>query len=82
MLNKKNSTKNSCDRQGSVVPLVALMLPLFIALIAFAVDYGVIVVAQHELQNAADNASIGTLQTLSSSNREDADLAALSVRRD
>ena len=71
--------RRGSNRQGSIVPLVAILLPLFIALIAFAVDYGVIVVSRHELQNAADNASIGTLQTLSSSSRGDADLAAFDI---
>ena len=67
-----NKRKN---RQGTVVPLIAVMLPLFIALIAFAVDYGVIVISRHELQNAADAASIATLQTLLA-NHDEADLAA------
>ena len=78
MPNKRQIKKNSY-RKGSVVPLFAILLPLFIALIAFAVDYGVIVVSRAELQNAADSASIGTLQTLSSSNRDDADLAAFNI---
>ena len=74
MLNKF-AGKDRKNRQGAVVPLVALLLPLFIALIAFAVDYGVIIVSRHELQNAADAASIATLQTLVS-DQDDADLAA------
>ena len=75
----QTALKKSSNRKGSIVPLIAILLPVFMALIAFAVDYGVIVVSRHELQNAADNASIGTLQTLSSSHRSEADLAAFDI---
>ena len=78
-MSNKTTSKTRKNRQGSVVPLVAILLPLFIALIAFAVDYGVIVVSRHDLQNAADAASIGTLQTLNSPNRDEADLAAFEI---
>ena len=74
-MSEKLARTNRHDRKGSVVVLVAILLPLFIALIAFAVDYGVIVVSRHELQNAADAASISTLETLVR-NHDDADLAA------
>ena len=66
------------SRRGVIVPFIAILLPLFVVLIAFAVDYGSIVVSRHELQNAADNASIGALQTLVSSH-DDADLAAFEI---
>ena len=62
-------------RAGSIVILVALLLPMIIALVAFAVDYGVIVVARQELQNAADAAATATLETLAS----DPDLADLAA---
>ena len=77
-MSNKITSKPRKNRKGSIVPLTAILLPLFIALIAFAVDYGVIVVSRHDLQNAADAASIGTLQTLTT-NREEADLAAFEI---
>ena len=63
------------DRPGSIVALVALLLPLLIALVAFAVDYGVIIVADQELQNAADAAASATLRALNS-DQKSGDLAA------
>ena len=63
------------NRAGSIVILVSLLIPLVIALVAFAVDYGVIIVARQELQNAADAAATATLQTLNS-DHDSADLAA------
>jgi len=55
---------NVKTRRGSIVMLIALTLPLIIALVAFAVDYGIIVVAKQELQNASDAAATATLETL------------------
>ena len=78
MPNKPLAAKNDC-RRGAIIPFVAILLPLFIAFIAFAIDFGVIVISKHQLQNAADSASIGTLQTLVSSHGEEADLAAFDV---
>ena len=75
MQNNTKNPKHNKSRAGAIVPFVAILLPIFIALIAFAVDYGVIVVARHELQNAADAASIAAIETLFQS-PESADLAA------
>ena len=72
---KITSTDSTVTRTGSVVVLITLLIPLIIALVAFAVDYGVIVVARQELQNAADTAATATLSTLQSDS-EMADLAA------
>ena len=73
------TTNRRCNRRrGAIIPFIAILLPLFVVLIAFAIDYGAIVVSRHELQNAADNASLGALQTLVSSH-DDADLAAFEI---
>lgn len=69
------SNSNVKTRTGSIVILVSLLMPLIIALVAFSVDYGVIVVARQELQNAADAAATATLRTLNSDS-DFADLAA------
>lgn len=63
------------NRTGSFVALVALLLPVLIALVAFAVDYGVIIVASQELQNAADAAATATLQAMNN-DQDSGDLAA------
>ena len=57
-------TRNGRTRNGSIVTLFAVLLPAIIALIAFAVDYGIIVVARQELQNAADAAANAAVHTL------------------
>lgn len=54
---------------------MAFLLPVFIAFIAFAVDYGAINVAMHELQNAADAGADGAVRVLIR-DRINADLAA------
>ena len=77
-MSNRITRQNPSNRRGAIVPLVAVLLPVFVALIAFAIDYGVIIVSRHELQNAADSASIATLQTLMKSH-DDADLAAFTT---
>ena len=69
------SSLNKNNRRGAVVHFVAVLLPVFIAFIAFAVDYGVINVAQHELQNAADAGADAAIQVLLQE-RTEADHAA------
>ena len=44
--------------------LAAFLLPMFIAMVALAVDYGVIVSARQQLQNAADAGALSALLTL------------------
>ncbi len=58
------SSPTKVRRTGAVIHLVALMLPIFIAFIAFAVDYGVINLAKHQLQNAADAGADAAIRTL------------------
>lgn len=45
-------------RPGAVTPLVAILMVFFMAVIAFAVDLGYIILVQSDLQNAADSASL------------------------
>ena len=75
LINKFYSSGNRTDRRGAVIHLFALLLPVFIAFIAFAVDYGVINVAKHELQNAADAGAAAGIELLMK-DQEQADLAA------
>ena len=50
-------------RNGSVVPLIAILLPVFCIFIAFAVDYGVISLSRQQLQNAADAGAVAAIET-------------------
>src|SRR5262245_41628510 len=45
-------------RRGAVAPLTAVLMIVLIGMVAFAVDIGWMVVAQSELQNAADAAAL------------------------
>ena len=47
--------------RGAIVPLVAVLLPVFLALVALAVDIGVISIAKQQLQNAADAGAVAAL---------------------
>jgi len=49
------------QRQGAIVPFVAILLPFFLVMVAFAVDIGVITVSQTQLQNAADAGAVAAL---------------------
>lgn len=46
------------SRRGNVVIITALSLPVFLAFVAFAIDWGHIAAAQGQLQNAADSAAL------------------------
>ncbi len=73
-------TTNQSDiqqqRRGAMVPLIAILLPIFIVMVAFAVDYGVISVGKQQLQNAADAGAMAAL-TAYQKNPKDGDQAAL-----
>jgi len=51
-------------RRGAVIPLIALLLVPIMALMAFAIDMGYIVMARAELQNAADAAALAAAEQL------------------
>jgi len=63
------------SRSGVIVPLIALLLVVLIGLVALVVDYGVILSARQEMQNAADAAAFNTMETYNS-DFDFADLAA------
>lgn len=49
----------SCDsRNGNVAIMTAFCMPIVIAFVAFAIDWGLMAVARSELQNAADSAAL------------------------
>ena len=65
MFNKKiDLTVSRTNRRGAIIHFVAILMPVFIAFVAFGVDYGVINVAKHELQNAADAGASAGIQLL------------------
>src|SRR5262249_40377443 len=47
--------------RGAVAPLAALLMIVMLAMVAFAVDIGYIVLARSEAQNAADSAAMAGL---------------------
>lgn len=54
----KHPTLHSDARRGAIVPLTALVLVILLAMVAFAVDLGWIVLTQADLQSAADAAAL------------------------
>ncbi len=55
---------NAQDRRGSVLITVAAFMFVFIMIIAFAVDYGYLLVVRTDLQRAADAAALAAAQDL------------------
>ena len=52
-------------RRGAVLPLVALCLIALFAMVALAIDIGLICVARNQSQNAADSAAMAGSRTIS-----------------
>jgi hypothetical protein len=52
-------TMSDGDRRGAIAPLTAVLLVVFLAMAAFAVDIGYLAVARTEAQNTADSAAWG-----------------------
>ncbi len=50
----------SAERRGAVLPLAAIGIVFFIAMVAFAIDIGYIAVVRTELQSAADAAALAS----------------------
>jgi Flp pilus assembly protein TadG len=67
--------KNRVVRRGSIAVLAAFFLVVVIAFLAFSIDYGYIVVAESDLQNAADAGAMSGARALNDG-REAAILAA------
>jgi Flp pilus assembly protein TadG len=55
--------------RGSVLPLVALMLPIAVGLLAFSVDTAVLGVAKAQLQSVSDSAALAGALALATSER-------------
>jgi Flp pilus assembly protein TadG len=60
----KRAVTKKTHRKGAVAPLIALLLIPLLAMAAFAVDIGWIVLAQSDLQSAADAAALAGAQQL------------------
>ena len=72
---RKMNNHTNRNRNGAVVPIFAILISILFILVVFAIDFGVIIVARHQLQNAADASAMSTLQVLAR-DRESADVAA------
>jgi Flp pilus assembly protein TadG len=53
-----------CRRRGAIVPLAALLLVPLLAMMAFALDVGWMVLVESNLQNAADSAALAGANSL------------------
>ena len=73
---RANSQSQTQQHRGAIVPLVAVLLPVFLAMVVFAVDIGVISIAKQQLQNAADAGAVAALMAYQR-NPNDGDQAAL-----
>jgi uncharacterized membrane protein len=60
----KRTNHPSGRRRGAIVVLTAIMLAFMLAMIAFAVDIGYLLVARTELQHAADAAALAAAADL------------------
>jgi Flp pilus assembly protein TadG len=60
----KLTETRTARRRGAVVPLVALLTTFLLAMVAFGVDIGWIVLTKSELQNAADSAALAGVKSL------------------
>lgn len=61
------------NRQGSIVVLAAVFLVVVIAFLAFSIDFGHIVVAESEMQNAADAGAMSGVRALFSNGGSQSD---------
>ena len=77
-LRRQRHCRFALNRNGSVVPLIAFLLPVFCVFIALAVDFGVISLGKHQLQNAADAGAVAAIETYFK-NLESSDEAANEV---
>jgi Flp pilus assembly protein TadG len=59
-----SSASGSKRRKGAALVMVALMLPIIIGMVAFAVDLGLMVVLRSQIQNAVDAGALAASLTL------------------
>ena len=71
-------TKRSkrANRRGGIVVLAAMCLVIVFVFLAFTIDYGYIVVAESELQNAADVGALSGARALHDDDGREAAVAA------
>ncbi len=65
-MNRISCYANSRNSQGFTVVYVALMLTVFLGIVALAVDVGYVMVSRNELQNAADASALAATRKLGS----------------
>ena len=65
MFRKRNITK----RRGAVAAFVAILIPVFFAVLVFAIDYGMLLLARQQLQASADAGALAGVQEISSDPR-------------
>ena len=61
-----SAAKGRADRRGAIMPLAAFLMVVVVGMVAFALDFGRMMVARTQLQCAADAAAIAGAMTLSS----------------
>ena len=61
-MNRGTRARRKRDRKGAIAVLAALFMAIMLAMVAFVVDLGHVVVAQTELQRAADAAAHAAVQ--------------------
>ncbi len=71
---KKPTARSENRRRGHMVVLFAVLLVLALAMLAFAIDTGVMMVAQTELQRSADSAVLAGASILSNEDLTEADV--------
>ena len=54
----------ACPRRGSVLPIVALLLPMLCTMTALALDLGLMAISRTNCQSAADSAALVATRTL------------------
>jgi len=67
-------------RTGAVLPLVALCCVAIIAMVALAIDIGMIAIARTQCQNAADSSAMAGARTISGDVDEDYNLEAVPTK--
>jgi Flp pilus assembly protein TadG len=67
-------------RRGSVLPLVAICLPAFIALCALAIDLSLVALARDQAQNVADTAAMTGLRQLNGDASNNYNISQASVQ--
>src|SRR5256885_11766578 len=57
-------TRNRAGESGQILVMAALLMVVFLGVVGFAVDYGVMLLERQRLQNAVDAASLAGARAL------------------